>query len=135
MVKPFLEPKTFRKVTFVYPDNPRCSMMMEELFDIDKLEFYFGGRNTVGLDLEAYAKRMREDDRRMSNFVDAGCSTPSFSELNIQLPDNNSEDETSSSEAVSSNLEEDDEIIQEQMPCSQDDPSPKDVQKAESAKH
>ncbi|KAJ1392379.1 CRAL/TRIO, N-terminal domain [Sesbania bispinosa] len=117
MVKPFLEPKTYKKVTFAYPDNPRSHKMMEELFDMDKLESCFGGKNTVGLNYEAYAQRMREDDKRMSDFIDSGCSSPSNlnSEVNESLHSRDSEDETSSDEAVCANLEEDDDIIHKQM--------------------
>ncbi|XP_061352540.1 uncharacterized protein LOC133297418 [Gastrolobium bilobum] len=126
MVKPFLEPKTYKKVIFAYPDNPRSRMMMEELFDMDKLEYYFGGKNTNGMNYEAYAQKMRDDDRKMSDFIDSGCSTPSliFPEVDEsqQSEDNDSEDELSCDEPVCSNLEEDNEIIQEKIPCSQDEP-------------
>ncbi|PNX63295.1 hypothetical protein L195_g053433 [Trifolium pratense] len=113
MVKPFLEPKTYRKVTFVYPDNPKSRVMMEELFDMDKLESCFGGKNTAKVNFEAYGQNMREDDKRMTAFIDSGCSTPSFysSEVNEALQSrNDSEDESSGNEAVYSNLEEDDEV-------------------------
>ncbi|KAK2416315.1 phosphatidylinositol transfer protein [Trifolium repens] len=113
MVKPFLEPKTYRKVTFAYPDNPKSRVMMEELFDMDKLETCFGGNNTAKVNFEAYGQNMREDDKRMTSFIDSGCSTPSFysSEVNEALQSrNDSEDESSGNEAVYSNLEEDDEV-------------------------
>ncbi|KAK2363217.1 phosphatidylinositol transfer protein [Trifolium repens] len=113
MVKPFLEPKTYRKVTFAYPDNPKSRVMMEELFDMDKLESCFGGKNTAKVNFEAYGQNMREDDKRMTSFIDSGCSTPSFysSEVNEALQSrNDSEDESSGNEAVYSNLEEDDEV-------------------------
>ena len=48
---------------------------MEELFDIDKLESAFGGKNSVGFDYEAYAVRMKEDDK-MSHLGTSGCSSP-----------------------------------------------------------
>jgi hypothetical protein len=113
MVKPFLEPKTYRKVTFAYPDNPKSRVMMEDLFDMDKLESCFGGKNTAKVNFEAYGQNMREDDKRMTSFIDSGCSTPSFysSEVNEALQSrNDSEDESSGNEAVYSNLEEDDEV-------------------------
>ncbi|KAH1068003.1 hypothetical protein GYH30_005839 [Glycine max] len=80
MVKPFLEPKTYKKVIFVYPDNPRSRrMVMEEHLDMDKLESYFGGKNTVGFNYEAYAQKMKEDDRSMSDVFDSCCSSsPGF---------------------------------------------------------
>ncbi|KAG4393023.1 hypothetical protein GLYMA_03G004600v4 [Glycine max] len=80
MVKPFLEPKTYKKVIFVYPDNPRSRrMVMEEHLDMDKLESYFGGKNTVGFNYEAYAQKMKEDDKSMSDVFDSCCSSsPGF---------------------------------------------------------
>lgn len=124
MVKPFLEPKTYKKVIFAYPDNPKSQAMMEELFDMDKLESCFGGNNKTGMNFEAYGKKMREDDKRMSGLIDSGCSTPSFlsAEGNETLhSSNNSDDGSSCSEAVYSNLEEDDDI-QTQTPCSECEP-------------
>lgn len=77
MVKPFIEPRTFKKVKFVYSNNPQSQKIMEELFDMDKLESAFGGRNSVGFDYEAYAQRMKEDDKKMPYFITSGCSSPS----------------------------------------------------------
>nr|AFK36318.1 unknown [Lotus japonicus] len=124
MVRPFIEPKTYKKVTFAYPDNPRSCKMMEELFDMDKLESYFGGKNTVGFNYEAYAQKMREDDRKMSDLIDSGCSSPGYitSEVSESLHSRDSQDEIFSDEAVCSYLEEDDEIKQAQTPCSQFEP-------------
>lgn len=127
MVKPFLEPKTYNKVTFVYPGDPKSRLMMEELFDMDKLESCYGGNNTVESNFEAYAQKMKEDDRRMSDVIDSGCSTPSIlsSEVcceSLYSRDNDSMDGTSGDETVYSNLEEDDEARQVEIPCSQDEP-------------
>lgn len=74
LVKSFIEPKTFKKVKFVYPNNPQSQKIMEELFDKEKLESVFGGRNSTGFDYETYAQRMKEDDKKISN----SCSSPSF---------------------------------------------------------
>ncbi|XP_062113769.1 uncharacterized protein LOC133824812 [Humulus lupulus] len=78
MVKPFIEPKTFKKVKFVYSNNPQSQKIMEELFDMDKLESAFGGRNSVSFDYEAYAQRMKEDEKNMSNPINSSCSTQSL---------------------------------------------------------
>ncbi|XP_019429248.1 PREDICTED: random slug protein 5-like [Lupinus angustifolius] len=126
MAKPFLEPSTLKKVTFAYPNNSRSCILIEELFDKDKLETYFGGKNTAGFNYEAYAQKMREDDQKMSNFIDSGCSSPSNyfnNDVNESQhsDDNDSEDEISGDEAVCSNLKEDDEIIQGEMTCSHHD--------------
>ncbi|GAV57485.1 CRAL_TRIO domain-containing protein/CRAL_TRIO_N domain-containing protein [Cephalotus follicularis] len=78
MVKPFLEPKTYKKVRFVYSDDRQSQTIMEELFDMDKLESSFGGRNTVGFDYKAYAQMMKEDENRKSDLMNSGCSSPTY---------------------------------------------------------
>ncbi|KAG9451590.1 hypothetical protein H6P81_011555 [Aristolochia fimbriata] len=65
VVKPFLEPKTYRKVKFVYSDDPNSKKIMEDLFDMDNLETAFGGNSQEGFNINEYAVRMREDDKRM----------------------------------------------------------------------
>ncbi|XP_057722206.1 uncharacterized protein LOC130936190 [Arachis stenosperma] len=130
MVKPFLEPKTFKKVIFAYPDNTKSLRMMEELFDKDKLESYFGGRNTVGWTLESFSKKMKDDDnKRMSKVSEGGVSTELINE-SIQIDDNNSDDETSSCDTLGSTMGEDKEEINVQERL--DSPKPTILQKDES---
>ena len=43
MAKAFLEPKTHNKVKFVYADEINTKKIMEDLFDMDRLEAAFGG--------------------------------------------------------------------------------------------
>ena len=50
---------------------------MEEVFDLDKLDVAFGGRNTGGFNYQAYAQQMKEDDIRMSNFLDSSFASSS----------------------------------------------------------
>ncbi|XP_028766830.1 phosphatidylinositol transfer protein 3 isoform X2 [Neltuma alba] len=129
MVKPFLEPKTYRKVRFVYPENPKSRKIMEEVFDMDKLESRFGGKNPAGFNYEAYALRLREDDKKISDFADSGCSSPTVLQsvmaetLQPESPasENGCQDESSCDEADSSKAEKEDETILGQSPCSQDD--------------
>ncbi|BBN69278.1 Sec14p-like phosphatidylinositol transfer family protein [Prunus dulcis] len=128
MVKPFLEPKTYKKMKFVYSDNPQSQKTMEDLFHMDKLESAFGGKNSCGFDYQAYAQRMREDDKKMSSFIDSGCSPSVISELqqsDALTSDHCSEvsDEggcSSCDEAASSNLDVVDEKIQGQPLDSKD---------------
>ncbi|KAL8167085.1 hypothetical protein V2J09_008584 [Rumex salicifolius] len=68
VVKPFLEPKTRRKVKFVYSEDANAKKIMEELFDIDQLESAFGGNNAEVFDINKYAEKMKEDDKRMPIF-------------------------------------------------------------------
>ncbi|XP_047318728.1 phosphatidylinositol transfer protein 3-like [Impatiens glandulifera] len=65
MVKPFLEPKTYRKVKFVFSNHPQGQKTMEDLFDVDKLEPIFGGKSEKGFDYEAYAKQMKEENIKL----------------------------------------------------------------------
>lgn len=78
IVKPFLEPKTCKKVKFVYSNDPQSQKMMEELFDMDALESAFGGRNSAGFNYEIYRDRMMEEDKRWFDVNYSGCSTPSY---------------------------------------------------------
>ncbi|KAL3841109.1 hypothetical protein ACJIZ3_025700 [Penstemon smallii] len=63
LVKPFLEHKTYKKVKFVYSDQPQSMKLMESLFDLEKLESSFGGKFTEKFDFEAYAKRMKDEEK------------------------------------------------------------------------
>ncbi|KAL8493577.1 hypothetical protein ACS0TY_024669 [Phlomoides rotata] len=67
LVKPFLEPKTYKKVKFVYSDQPQSAKIMEALFDMDKLGTSFGGKNTDNHDYEAYAKWMKDEEKKKRN--------------------------------------------------------------------
>lgn len=65
LIRPFLEPKTYRKVKFVYSDDHNSRKIMEDIFDMDELENAFGGNNPVSFNIADYAARMREDDTKM----------------------------------------------------------------------
>ncbi|KAL3819637.1 hypothetical protein ACJIZ3_005542 [Penstemon smallii] len=67
LVKPFLDHKTYKKVRFVYSDQPQSMKIMESLFDMEKLESAFGGKSTDNFDYEAYAKRMKDEEKRKSS--------------------------------------------------------------------
>ncbi|CAL5193217.1 unnamed protein product [Lathyrus oleraceus] len=125
MVKPFLEPKTYKKVIFAYPDHPKSRVMMEELFDMETLEACFGGNNKVGMNYEAYGKKMRENDKRVSGLIDSGGSSPSFFSMDANETlhsTNGSEDGSSGGEATYSNFDEDDDIIRTETPRSEYEP-------------
>ncbi|GJN35700.1 hypothetical protein PR202_gb24501 [Eleusine coracana subsp. coracana] len=63
ILKHFIEPAMHDKVKFVYTKSSESQRIMEDLFDLDKLESVFGGRNTSGLDIVKYADRMRRQDQ------------------------------------------------------------------------
>ncbi|VFQ78974.1 unnamed protein product [Cuscuta campestris] len=68
MAKPFLEPKTVKKVNFVYADDPNSKKIMEDMFDTSELEASFGGKGSADFDIKEYAERMREDDKKVAAF-------------------------------------------------------------------
>ena len=76
--------------------------MMEEVFDMDKLESRFGGKSLAAFNYEAYALRLREDDKKMSTLADSSCSSPNVLQCVMAEPlqpdspasDNGCEDES-----------------------------------------
>ncbi|OEL25175.1 hypothetical protein BAE44_0013806 [Dichanthelium oligosanthes] len=63
IVKHFIEPTLQEKVKFVYSNNSESQRIMADMFDMDKLESAFGGKNTASLDISKYAERMRRRDQ------------------------------------------------------------------------
>lgn len=68
IARPFLEAKTANKVKFVYGDDPNTNKIMNELFDMEKVESAFGGKDESDFNITMYAERMREDDKRSLPF-------------------------------------------------------------------
>ncbi|RLN09512.1 random slug protein 5-like [Panicum miliaceum] len=68
MASPLLERKTRNKVKFVYSDRPDTMKIVEDLFNMDELECAFGGKNPATFNINDYAVRMREDDKKMPSF-------------------------------------------------------------------
>ena len=75
VVKPFLDPKTHKKVKFVYSGEQSSRKIMEDLFNMDELETAFGGNNQACFNITDYAAMMREDDKRMPLFYAGGKSS------------------------------------------------------------
>ncbi|KAL2893892.1 Phosphatidylinositol transfer protein 3 [Bienertia sinuspersici] len=82
VVKPFLEPKTRKKVKFVYDDDVTTKKIMEELFEMDQLESAFGGNISESFDIEKYTQKMKEDDEKMHSFWEEGNDAPLASNCN-----------------------------------------------------
>ncbi|KAI4378414.1 hypothetical protein MLD38_015895 [Melastoma candidum] len=76
MIRPFIEAKTFKKVRFVYSDDPLSQQTMEDLFDVDKLECAFMGRNLKGFNYDEYARVMVEDERKRDEFISHDVLSP-----------------------------------------------------------
>lgn len=68
MVKPILDTKTYNKVKFCYSDDQNTKKIMENLFDLDHLESAFGGNENTPFDINKYAERMKEDDKKIPSF-------------------------------------------------------------------
>ncbi|GMH22968.1 hypothetical protein Nepgr_024811 [Nepenthes gracilis] len=102
MVKPVLEPKTYKKVKFIYNDDPQSQKRMEELFDMEKLEFGFGGKNPVGFNYEAYRERMLEDDKKMTELTNSGSFD--MGELQQDNGSENSDEATSTCSGYASSF-------------------------------
>lgn len=98
MVKPFLEPKTYRKVKFVYSDDRNTQKIMDELFDMEQLECTFGGKSNVGFEINKYAERMREDDKKMSTFWTSPSSTSLNPPINLDVETDGSDDKEKASD-------------------------------------
>ncbi|XWS57935.1 hypothetical protein CRYUN_Cryun09bG0215600 [Craigia yunnanensis] len=112
IVKPFLEPKTYKKVKFVYSDDTKSQKIIEEIFYFDKLDAAFGGRNTAGFDYQAYAQQICSSPPHPSSILSESHQSES---LDLDH-DSNASDECGSSsgdDATPPNLECIDEKIQE----------------------
>ncbi|CAJ1974131.1 unnamed protein product [Sphenostylis stenocarpa] len=68
MLRPFVETEIYNKIKFRYSDGHREKEIMEDLFDMDKLESAFGGNGGTGFDINKYAERMKEDDNKILSF-------------------------------------------------------------------
>ncbi|XP_052202176.1 uncharacterized protein LOC127807959 isoform X2 [Diospyros lotus] len=69
VVKRFLDPRIANKVKFVCSENQSSVKIMEDLFDMDKLDSAFGGRGgELVFDINRLVERMREDDKKMRSF-------------------------------------------------------------------
>lgn len=107
VVKPFLEPKTYRKVKFVYSKDLESGKIMEEVFDMDKLECAFGGRNPIEFNIVDYGQRMKEDDKKMALYWSSAVATLSSNnpaETKLFLDTTNSESGSDSSDKEDVNL-------------------------------
>lgn len=66
VVSVFLDPRTQKKVKFVYSKVEESEKLMETLFDLDKVESAFGGKSTSRFDKDEYGKIMKEDDVKIA---------------------------------------------------------------------
>jgi hypothetical protein len=69
-VKPFLDPKTFHKVKFVYPNNSESMKHLDGLLLKDKLKDILD--NPTDYNHEQYAKLMEQDDMKSTAYWKIG---------------------------------------------------------------
>ncbi|TVU18556.1 hypothetical protein EJB05_34662 [Eragrostis curvula] len=77
ILKHLIEPALNEKVKFIYTKNSESQRIMADMFDMDKLESAFGGRNTSDLDMVKYAERMRRQDQIRGSRMNANVNTSS----------------------------------------------------------
>lgn len=64
LVKPFIDPKTVKKIVFLNSKTKSSVEVIESLFDLENLDASFGGRSTWVYEHDKYSKMMVEDDLR-----------------------------------------------------------------------
>nr|XP_043607617.1 phosphatidylinositol transfer protein PDR16-like [Erigeron canadensis] len=66
----FIDPKTYLKIKFVYPNHKASIEVMKSFFDTENLPSEFGGNVNFNLnyDHEAFSKLMLEDDIKTAKF-------------------------------------------------------------------
>lgn len=117
IAKPFLDPKTASKVKFMYSDDPNSKKMMEELFDMSLVESAFGGDDKADFDVNKYAERMREDDKKLSSFWNkddnsASSAQPTLiADLSLEPTNSDSDSEVSDEKAEKLSLDVDEEEL------------------------
>jgi hypothetical protein len=73
VVKIFLDPKSLKKVNFVYAKDEESMKLMHRYIDPEFLPVEFGGKNNAVYNHEEYSKLMMKDDVKTASFwaVDA----------------------------------------------------------------
>ncbi|XP_057820452.1 uncharacterized protein LOC131033289 [Cryptomeria japonica] len=98
VVKFFLDLKTVEKVKFIYTKSEESASLMQRLFDLDKLQVEFGGKNNSQYDHTEFSKLMRQDDIKTADYWATGdklthLNGNSTSEPDIK-PDSNAPEES-----------------------------------------
>ncbi|XP_071914687.1 uncharacterized protein [Coffea arabica] len=68
VVRYFVDPKTFQKIHFVYPNNKSSMELMKTFFDAENLPSEFGGKATLKYDHEEFSRLMVEEDVRTAKY-------------------------------------------------------------------
>ncbi|PWA59234.1 cellular retinaldehyde binding/alpha-tocopherol transport [Artemisia annua] len=69
----FIDPKTYLKIKFVYPNDKHSSEVMKSYFDTENLPSEFGGNPNFNLkyDHEEFSRLMAEDDIKNAKYWDS----------------------------------------------------------------
>lgn len=69
----FIDPKTYLKIKFVYPNNKDSIEVMKSYFDTENLPSEFGGNPNFNLkyDHEEFSRLMVEDDIKNAKYWDS----------------------------------------------------------------
>lgn len=67
-MKFFVDPKTFEKIKFVYPNNKESAEVMKSFFDAENLPSEFGGKTTLKYDHEEFSRLMAHEDVKTAKF-------------------------------------------------------------------
>lgn len=121
IAKPFLDPKTASKVKFMYSDDPNSKKMMEELFDMSLVESAFGGDDKADFDINKYAERMREDEKKFSFWkkddISASSAQPMVAaDPSLEPTNSDSDSEVLDETAEKPSLDVDELSIEETLP-------------------
>lgn len=68
VVKYFVDPKTFQKINFVYPNDKKSVEIMKTFFDTENLPSEFGGKATLKYDHEEFSKLMLKEDVKTAEY-------------------------------------------------------------------
>ncbi|KAK1439139.1 hypothetical protein QVD17_04954 [Tagetes erecta] len=74
VVSYFIDPKTYLKIKFVYPNDKASIEIMKSCFDTENLPSEFGGKATslnLNYDHQEFSKLMLEDDIKTAKFWDS----------------------------------------------------------------
>jgi hypothetical protein len=68
VVKYFVDPITFGKIRFVYPNNKDSVEVIKSVFDSENLPSEFGGKATLKYDHEEFSRQMAEEDVKSAKY-------------------------------------------------------------------
>lgn len=68
VVQYFVDPKTFQKIRFVYPNKKESAETMKSFFDTENLPSEFGGNATLKYDHQEFSRLMIEEDVKSAKY-------------------------------------------------------------------